>query len=43
MYSQGSSEEIVGRALKDFADRDHVVIAAKVWQRSPSGAAPGGA
>jgi Aldo/keto reductase family len=30
MYSQGSSEEILGRALKDFADRDPVVIATKV-------------
>src|ERR1700733_14134404 len=30
MYSQGSSEEIVGRALKDYADRDAVVIATKV-------------
>jgi aryl-alcohol dehydrogenase-like predicted oxidoreductase len=30
MYSQGSSEEILGRALKDFADRDDVVIATKL-------------
>jgi aryl-alcohol dehydrogenase-like predicted oxidoreductase len=30
MYSQGSSEEITGRALKDFARRDEVVIATKV-------------
>jgi aryl-alcohol dehydrogenase-like predicted oxidoreductase len=30
MYSQGSSEEIVGRALADFADRDDIVIATKV-------------
>jgi aryl-alcohol dehydrogenase-like predicted oxidoreductase len=30
MYSQGSSEEILGRALNDFADRDDVVIATKV-------------
>ncbi len=30
MYSQGSSEEILGRALADFADRDDVVIATKV-------------
>jgi hypothetical protein len=29
-YSLGSSEEILGRALKDFADRDAVVIATKV-------------
>ena len=30
MYSHGSSEEITGRALKDFANRDEVVIATKV-------------
>src|SRR5271165_550977 len=31
MYSVGVSEEIVGRALKDFASRDRVVIATKVF------------
>src|SRR4029453_8991930 len=30
LYSNGSSEEILGRALKDFADRDEVVIATKL-------------
>ncbi|GAA1156399.1 aldo/keto reductase [Kribbella jejuensis] len=30
MYSNGSSEEILGRALKDFADRDAVVVATKL-------------
>ncbi len=30
MYSNGSSEEILGRALKDFSDRDAVVIATKL-------------
>jgi aryl-alcohol dehydrogenase-like predicted oxidoreductase len=30
VYSNGSSEEILGRALKDFADRDEVVVATKV-------------
>lgn len=30
VYSLGVSEEIVGRALKDFAQRDQVVIATKV-------------
>lgn len=30
-YSDGSSEEIVGRALKDFARRDEVVLATKVY------------
>lgn len=31
MYSDGTSEEIVGQALKDFARRDEVVIATKVF------------
>jgi 1-deoxyxylulose-5-phosphate synthase len=30
VYSIGRSEEILGRALKDFANRDEVVIATKV-------------
>jgi aryl-alcohol dehydrogenase-like predicted oxidoreductase len=30
-YSAGSSEEILGRAIKDFGDRDAVVIATKVF------------
>src|SRR5665811_966609 len=30
VYSNGSSEEIVGRALKDFAKRDEIVLATKV-------------
>ena len=33
MYSQGSSEEILGRALRDFADRDDVVIAPRCATR----------
>ena len=31
MYSLGASEEILGRALKDFARREEVVIATKVY------------
>jgi len=31
MYSRGVSEEVVGRALRDFAKRDEVVIATKVF------------
>jgi 1-deoxyxylulose-5-phosphate synthase len=31
MYSRGVSEEVLGRALKDFAKRDQVVIATKVF------------
>jgi aryl-alcohol dehydrogenase-like predicted oxidoreductase len=39
-YSDGTSEEIVGRALADFARRDEVVIATKVFfptRRGPNG------
>jgi aryl-alcohol dehydrogenase (NADP+) len=38
MYSQGRSEEVVGRALRDFAARDQVVVATKVY--FPMGAGP---
>jgi 1-deoxyxylulose-5-phosphate synthase len=31
MYSRGVSEEVVGRALRDFARREEVVIATKVF------------
>jgi aryl-alcohol dehydrogenase-like predicted oxidoreductase len=31
MYSLGKSEEVLGRALKDFASRERVVIATKVY------------
>ncbi len=31
VYSDGTSEEIVGRALRDFARRDEIVIATKVF------------
>ena len=37
IYSDGTSEEIVGRALKDFATRDEVVIATKLWARMRPG------
>jgi aryl-alcohol dehydrogenase-like predicted oxidoreductase len=39
VYSSGSSEEITGRALKDFARRDEVVIATKCfapWRNAPN-------
>jgi aryl-alcohol dehydrogenase-like predicted oxidoreductase len=29
-YSEGTSEEIVGRALRDFARREEIVLATKV-------------
>ena len=31
MYTRGASEEVLGRALKEFARRDEVVIATKVF------------
>jgi aryl-alcohol dehydrogenase-like predicted oxidoreductase len=41
VYSDGTSEEIVGRALKDFIPRDEAVIATKVHGRMHKG--PNGA
>jgi aryl-alcohol dehydrogenase-like predicted oxidoreductase len=41
IYSDGTSEEIVGRALKEFTRRDEVVIATKVHGRMHPG--PNGA
>ncbi len=38
MYSQGVSEEVMGQALRDFARRDQVVIATKVF--FPTGDSP---
>jgi aryl-alcohol dehydrogenase (NADP+) len=38
MYSAGKSEEVLGQALKDFTQRDDVVIATKVF--SPMGTGP---
>lgn len=38
VYSDGTSEEIVGRALKEFAKRDDVVLATKVNGRMRAGA-----
>src|SRR6478672_8534700 len=40
-YSLGTSEEILGRALKDFARREDVVVATKVYGRMRPG--PNGA
>ncbi|HHY49451.1 MAG TPA: aldo/keto reductase [Alphaproteobacteria bacterium] len=37
VYSLGSSEEIVGKALKDMAKRDDIVIATKVFNRMRPG------
>jgi aryl-alcohol dehydrogenase-like predicted oxidoreductase len=41
VYSDGTSEEIVGRALRDFARRDDIVLATKVHGRMRPG--PNGA
>ena len=40
MYGGGESEEVVGRALVDFARRDDVVIASKIFY--PVGSGPNG-
>jgi aryl-alcohol dehydrogenase-like predicted oxidoreductase len=37
MYSQGASEEVTGRALRDFARREEVVIATKVYYPAGEG------
>lgn len=37
-YSDGTSEEIVGRAIRDFARRDEIVLATKVFNRMRPGA-----
>ena len=42
VYSDGTSEEIVGRALKDLARRDDVVVATKVFMRMRPGPSGGG-
>ena len=42
VYSIGASEEILGRALKDFAKRDEVVIATKVHGKMREGPNGGG-
>jgi aryl-alcohol dehydrogenase-like predicted oxidoreductase len=42
VYSDGSSEEIVGRALTDFANRDEIVLATKVHGRMRPGPNGGG-
>ena len=38
MYSLGRSEEVLGRALKEFTSRDQAIIATKVY--NPMGAGP---
>jgi aryl-alcohol dehydrogenase-like predicted oxidoreductase len=41
IYSNGSSEEIVGRALREYAQRDQIVVATKLrfgWRKGPNSA-----
>ena len=40
-YQSGTSEQYVGRALKDFAERDKVVVATKFLPRTPEEIAAG--
>ncbi|OME64692.1 oxidoreductase [Paenibacillus odorifer] len=42
IYASGSSEEIIGRALKDYANRDEIVLATKVWGQMRPGPNGGG-
>ncbi|ADL53324.1 aldo/keto reductase [Clostridium cellulovorans] len=42
VYSDGTSEEIVGRALKDFGNRDEIVLATKVYFPMHEGPNSGG-
>jgi aryl-alcohol dehydrogenase-like predicted oxidoreductase len=40
VYSGGESEEVLGRAIRDFSHRDEVVVATKVWgpvRQGPNG------
>jgi 1-deoxyxylulose-5-phosphate synthase len=40
VYSNGESEEVLGRAIRDFTTRDEVVLATKVWgpvRQGPNG------
>ena len=40
IYGYGTSEEVVGRAIKSFSRRDDIVLATKLFQRMYDG--PGG-
>lgn len=42
VYSDGTSEEFVGRALKDYANRDEIVLATKVYFPMQQGPNSGG-
>ena len=42
IYSLGTSEEYTGHALKEFANRDEIVLATKVWGQMHEGPNGGG-
>jgi aryl-alcohol dehydrogenase-like predicted oxidoreductase len=42
IYSKGTSELYLGKALKDFANRDEIVLATKVWGKMQEGPNGGG-
>ncbi|OMD36779.1 aldo/keto reductase [Paenibacillus odorifer] len=42
IYASGSSEKIIGRALKDYANREEIVLATKVWGQMRPGPNGGG-
>jgi aryl-alcohol dehydrogenase-like predicted oxidoreductase len=42
VYSYGASEEVTGRALRDMARREEVVVATKVWGQMRPGPGGGG-
>lgn len=37
IYANGTSEQYLGKALKDFANRDEIVLATKVWGKMHEG------
>ncbi len=42
IYSKGTSELYLGKALKDYANRDEIVLATKVWGKMQEGPNGGG-
>jgi aryl-alcohol dehydrogenase-like predicted oxidoreductase len=42
IYANGTSELYLGKALKDFANRDEIVLATKVWGKMQDGPNGGG-
>ena len=42
IYGYGTSEEVVGRAIKEFSRREDIVLATKLFQRMYDGPGGGG-